>query len=176
MAPTNVAVKSITRTSASNGNYDVHILTQSGIAASFGGQNYGTSSQASNQLQQLLIVSPGTGSPLSLGSGITAHAYPKQALITWTEGRWNIEVSGAPGTNLSILKPPAQQIASILHRVLLPDTTLGVLNWAHGSNGQDSIDLSWQAGATVYWANENHDGEASIPIDMAASMKAVPTP
>ncbi len=148
LAPTQVSLKSITHTSAATGHYDVSLIAQSNLTVSFGGQNYTTHAEALNQLQQLLIITPGKGSPCSLDSGIIARAYQKQGFITWAEGNWNIEISGPPGISLSILKPPAQKIAGLLHRVVLPNTSMGVLNWAHGSNGQDSLDLSWLKGAT----------------------------
>lgn len=121
----------------------IDIALKNGLAVSFGGQHYASAVEAAGQMEQLVIVTPG---PTPLGYGITAGCFTNMPLISWTEHHWIIEVSASPGIPAAVLRAPAIQIAEILHRELLPPTTFGVLNWAAGGNGQDSIDLSWQQG------------------------------
>ncbi|MCY0908572.1 MAG: hypothetical protein OWR62_09305 [Sulfobacillus thermotolerans] len=176
MVPMHVAVQSIGPISSGNGHYDIHIVTPQSVSVSFGGQNDGSNANAQTLLQQLLIISPSLGSPLPLGFGITAHAYSRQALITWTEKNWTVQVSGPPRTPISLLKTSAEAIASQLHRVQLPHTTMGVLTWAHKHHGQNALDLSWQSGSTVYWVNEPYGHAIAVPIDMASSMHILNAP
>ncbi len=174
-APTGALVQKIlqfSRTGRSGYNIDAELT--GGLPVSFGGQRYSSRSNAQRQLEQLVIVTPGPGSPTSLSDGITAGSFPAMPLITWTEGHWIIEVSASPGRPISTLRAPSMQLAALLHQKLLPDTTFAVLNWAEGANGQDSIDLSWQRGRDSYWVNESHDGNMSAAVSLAAAMRQIP--
>jgi hypothetical protein len=110
-----------------------------------------------------------------LGYGITAGKFEQLPLITWTENHWIIEVSASPGIRAATLRPPALKLTVLLHRVLLPNTTFGVLNWAAGGNGQDSLDLSWQHGADTYWVNESQYGDIATAVMLATDMRLAPS-
>ena len=176
LAPTGSAVQKVLQVSQTGSSgYNIGIALRDGLAVSFGGQHYASAVEAAGQMEQLVIVTPGPGSPTPLGYGITAGSFPNMPLISWTEHHWIIEVSASPGMPAAVLQAPARQIAEILHRELLPPTTFGVLNWAAGGNGQDSIDLSWQQGPDTYWVNESHDGYVSAAVSLAAAMRLMPS-
>jgi hypothetical protein len=157
-------------------HYDVRVKTAQGAVVSFGGQNYGTPSMALSQLQRLLVVSPGPGTPLAVGAGVVAHAYPQQSFITWSTHRWIVQVSGSPGTLLASLKDAAAQIAATLQDIPLPATAFGVLTWSHASDGQNAIDLSWQVKSSAYWVKEDPTAAVKQPMAVAAAMTPVQAP
>lgn len=175
LAPTGPTVQKVLQvTQTGSSGYNIDVALKDGLAVSFGGQHYASAVAAAGQMEQLVIVTPGPGSPTPFGYGITAGSFPNMPLISWTEHHWIIEVSASPGIPASVLQAPAVQIAEILHQELLPPTTFGVLNWAAGGNGQDSIDLSWQHGPDTYWVNESHDGYVSAAVSLAAAMRPMP--
>ena len=174
LVPADLKTKSTIRSSSASGTYNVTVLTTSGLQISFGGQHYAAPGIARQQLLNLAIVSPGRGLADPIGSAVVARKYPKQHLVTWTDGHWIIEVSGAPKTALSALQPPAHIIAKILKQVTLPATPRGLLHWTIPSEGQDTIALSWAKGSAIYHVVEQPDKNAEAAIEMAASMVPIP--
>ncbi len=174
LVPADLRVKSTMDSSSAPGRYNVTVLTTAGVQISFGGQHYASPGIADQQLLNLAIVSPGRGLADPLGAAIVARKYPKQHLITWTQGHWIIEVTDAPKADLSALQAPAKTIAKLLKPGHLPVTAHGVLHWTVASKGQDTIALYWTKGPAVYHVMEQHGHNAEAAISMAASMVTIP--
>lgn len=174
LAPADLKAKSTVRSSARPGTYNVTVLTDSGAQISFGGQHYASSSRAHQTLINGVMVSPGPGIRDPLGSGVSAHKYPQQHLITWTHDHWIIEVSGTSGTPFSVLQKPARTIATLLKEVSLPATSQGLLHWTVTLKSPASIDLAWTKGSAIYHVIQPQAKNSKTAMQMAASMVPIP--
>ncbi|MDA8192942.1 MAG: hypothetical protein M0Z53_02925 [Thermaerobacter sp.] len=154
-------------------NYEVDIRTATGLILGFGGQAYSSLQAAQSTVQNLAIVVPGRGRSDPLGPGVVAHAYSTQDLITWSEGRWILEVSASPGApDMPVLQSEAVRLASVVsHRVLPTNAAVGIVDWSLGGNGQGSVAITWVVGRDNYFVNERHGGALAEPVAVAASMR-----
>lgn len=174
MAPIGAVWNGPNFTSTSSSGYQVTISAE-GTVLKFGGQNYGSVGAARTQMDNLLVVTPGPGTPVALNSTIKAATFSNPALVTWNRGPWTFQVTATSGTeSLSQLEQTARQLAAAVQAQALPGTTLGILSWTHAGNGHDTLSISWQQGANAYYVNEQ--GTKVTPLlQMASDMRPYPT-